>query len=273
VSFTVVFLHAHPDDEAILTGGTMAKLADEGHRVVLVTATAGEPGGSLASIRSAELAESAKLLGCARVEMLGYADSGMDAGSAPPDSFSRIAPEGPAERLASILREERADMLVGYDPAGGYGHPDHVQVHRVARIASSSIAPVPLLLEATVDRRALRAAVAVGNLVRRRGRDLTPPGAAGGFADPSAITHAVNVTRFAGIKRSAIAAHASQGTADSADRSLAWLVRLPMPVFRLAMGREWFTEVGRRRRPGQRRLGDPLASLRGGTDPGDPPAR
>lgn len=262
MSFTVVFFHAHPDDEAILTGGTMAKLADEGHRVVLVTATAGAAGdadGSQASIRSAELAESAKLLGCSRVEMLGYADSGMDAGTAPRDSFSRIAPEGPAERLASVLREERADVLVGYDPAGGYGHPDHVQVHRVARIASST-APASLLLEATVDRRALRAALAVANLLRRQPQGLTPPGAAAGYADPSTITHTVNVTRYAGIKRSAIAAHASQGSADSADRSLAWLLRLPMPVFRLGMGREWFTEVGRL--PGQRRLRDPLASLR-----------
>lgn len=263
MSFTVVFFHAHPDDEAILTGGTMAKLADEGHRVVLVTATAGDAGGaggSQVSIRSAELAESAKLLGCARVEMLGYADSGMDAGTAPQDSFSRLAPEGPAERLASLLREERADVLVGYDAAGGYGHPDHVQVHRVARTASSLVR-VPLLLEATVDRRALRAALAVAKLFRRRGRDLTPPGAAAGYADPSAITHAVDVRRYAGIKRSAIAAHASQGTADGADRSLAWLLRLPMPVFRLGMGREWFTEVGRA--PGHRRLHDPLASLRG----------
>lgn len=264
---TLVSFHAHPDDEAILTGGTMAKLADEGHRVVLVTATADEadeaggPGGSAASIRSAELAESAKLLGCARVEMLGYADSGMDAAGAPENSFSRIVPEDPAERLASVLREERADVLVGYDPAGGYGHPDHVQVHRVARIASSMV-PVPLLLEATVDRRALRAALAVANLVRRRADGLVPPGAAGGYADPSTITHAVNVMRYAGIKRSAIAAHASQGTADSADRSLSWLLRLPMPVFRLGMGREWFTEVGLR--PGKRRLRDPLASLRGG---------
>ena len=256
MSFTVVFFHAHPDDEAILTGGTMAKLADEGHRTVLVTATAG---GSPASIRSAELAESAKLLGCARVEMLGYTDSGMDAADAPPDSFSRIAPEDPAVRLASVLREERADALVGYDPAGGYGHPDHVQVHRVARIASST-ARVPLLLEATVDRRALRVALAAANLVRRSGQGVAPPGAAGGYADPSTITHAVNVMRYAGIKRSAIAAHASQGAADSPDRSLAWLLRLPMPVFRLAMGREWFTEVGRR--PGRRRLRDPLESLR-----------
>ena len=266
MSFTVVFFHAHPDDEAILTGGTMARLADEGHRVVLVVATAGEAGpgpqpsvgdARLGTVRVDELAESAALLGCSRVEVLGYRDSGMDGAAAGDDGFSRLDPSGPAGRLAGVLEEERADALVGYDAAGGYGHPDHVQVHRVARLASS-VTPVPLVLEATVDRRALKAALAVAGLVRRGTGDLTPAGAGERFADPSAVTHSVNVLRYTSVKRAAIEAHASQS---GGDRSLAWLVRLPAPVFRLAMGREWFTEVGRV--PGRRRLRDPLASLRG----------
>lgn len=270
MSATVVFLHAHPDDEALLTGGTMARLAAEGNRVVLVVATAGEAGlastdlaagGALGATRSAELRQSAGLLGCARVEVLGYPDSGMSASGAPQDSFSRVPAERPAQQLAALLEEEHASVLVGYDPAGGYGHPDHLQVHRVARIAALS-ASIPLLLEATVDRRALRIALVAAALFRRGSADLTPASDGEHYADPSTITHAVNVLRYTDRKRSALAAHASQATADGQERSIEWLLRLPMPVFRLVMGREWFTEVGRR--PGPRRLRDPLASLRSG---------
>jgi LmbE family N-acetylglucosaminyl deacetylase len=268
LSFTVVFFHAHPDDEALLTGGTMARLAAEGHRVVLAVATAGEAGlapgeltsgGRLGAVRRAEAEESARLLGCERVEVFGYPDSGMGGNDAGPDGFSHIPPEGPARRLASLLADEDAAALVGYDPAGGYGHPDHVQVHRVARMAGA-MASVRLHLEVTVDRRALARALSVASLIRPGSRDLVPWGVDDKFADPSTITHAVNVRRFAERKRSALAAHTSQGTADAADRAIAWLLRVPSPVFGLVMGTEWFTEVGRR--PGRRRLRDPLASLR-----------
>src|SRR4051812_48934396 len=144
VAFTVVSFHAHPDDEALLTGGTLARAAAEGHRVVLVTATAGEAGltgmpgadrPALAARRLAELEASATALGCARVEVLGYPDSGSVQGEPAPaadgerSSFAWIDPEEPAQRLAAILREESADALTIYDRHGGYGHPDHVQVH------------------------------------------------------------------------------------------------------------------------------------------------
>lgn len=268
VSFTVVFFHAHPDDEALLTGGTMARLAAEGHRVVLAVATCGEAGlasqayaggGRLASTRALELQESARLLGCARVEVLGYPDSGMDGTDAPDDGFCHLPPEVPAERLAALLREEKASVLVGYDPAGGYGHPDHVQVHRVARIASS-LAAVPVLLEVTVDRRALQRALRAIKWFTPRMPELAPERFDGRFAEPSTITHAVDVRGYADIKRASIAAHASQASADGEDRSIAWMLRLPRPVFRFATGREWFTEVGRE--PAGRRLRDPLESLR-----------
>jgi len=267
VTFTIVFFHAHPDDEALLTGGTMARLAAEGHRVVLAVATCGEAGlasqeftagGRLASARALELEESARLLGCARLEILGYADSGMDGTDAPVDGFCHLPPEVPAHRLAALLFEEQASVLVSYDPAGGYGHPDHVQVHRVGRIASS-LASVPVLLEATVDRRALQRALKAVTWFRPRSSEFEPSRFDSRYADPSTITHAVDVRPYTDRKRAAIAAHASQASADREDRTIAWLLRLPGPVFRLAMGREWFTEVGRL--PGRRRLHDPLASL------------
>src|SRR5205085_2707516 len=109
VPYTMVSFHAHPDDEALLTGGTLARAAAEGHRVVLVVATAGGAGltssavlaeGQLARRRLAELHRSAEALGCARVECLGYQDSGMaDARSGAPDAFAYADHEQAAQRL------------------------------------------------------------------------------------------------------------------------------------------------------------------------------
>src|SRR5690349_3047296 len=158
---TCVFFHAHPDDEALLTAGTMAMLAAQGHRVVLVVATLGESGlaadaarGHLAEVRRAELAASARTLGCARIVSLGYADSGWEwplgrpPGGGPDGAFADADVEGAARRLAATLREERADLLTTYDPAGGYGHPDHVQVHRVGARAAE-LAGTSVVLQAT----------------------------------------------------------------------------------------------------------------------------
>ena len=106
---TVTFFHAHPDDEAIATGGTMASLADQGHRVVLVTATRGElgevddgfldPGETLADRREVELADAARILGVARMAFLGYEDSGMEGepSASRPGCFATadIAPSAP----------------------------------------------------------------------------------------------------------------------------------------------------------------------------------
>ncbi len=158
-----MFFHAHPDDEALLTAGTMAMLASEGHRVVLVVATAGErglaemrPGEALGETRMKELYESAAVLGCARVECLGYGDSGLSpqggvADERPDNAFIDADSEQAAQALAAILEEENADLLSIYDPAGGYGHPDHVQVHRVGKRAAQ-IAGTQIVLEATVNR-------------------------------------------------------------------------------------------------------------------------
>ncbi len=146
MTYTVVSFHAHPDDESLLTAGTLARAAADGHRVVLVVATAGEAGlaadaSGLGGRRTRELADSARAIGATRVEVLGYPDG----------RFGDIDPEIAAARLAEILREERADVLTTYDRAGGYGHPDHVQVHRVGRRAAE-LAGTPVVLEATIDR-------------------------------------------------------------------------------------------------------------------------
>src|SRR4051794_9873893 len=154
---TVVSFHAHPDDETLLTGGTLAGLAAAGHRTVIVTATAGEAGltgtdtdDDLARRRLAELEEAATRLGVSRVVCLGYRDSGN--GVTPsPDSFSQVPTDEAAARLAAVLDEEHADVLTTYDERGGYGHPDHIGVHRVGRAAARHVG-TPRVLQATVDR-------------------------------------------------------------------------------------------------------------------------
>src|SRR3954447_10116475 len=168
---TLVFFHAHPDDEAIATGGTMARAAAEGHRVVLVCATRGElgevPEGFLASgetlteRREVEVLAAAEILGCARVAFLGYRDSGMEgeATNADEGCFATADIEEAAERLAAILREEDAEVLTVYDERGNYGHPDHVQVHRVG-IRAAELAATPRVYEATVNRDHLMALMA-----------------------------------------------------------------------------------------------------------------
>ena len=158
---TVVFLHAHPDDEAIFTGATMRRLVDHGHRVVLVTATDGgegvplrplRPGESMADRRLGELQDACAELGVDRLVPLGYRDSGMpgDAANHHPRAYVNAGVTGEARRLAALLQEEGADTLVHYDGDGIYGHPDHVMVHRVGALAAA-LAGVTAY-EATVDR-------------------------------------------------------------------------------------------------------------------------
>jgi LmbE family N-acetylglucosaminyl deacetylase len=254
--FTLVAFHAHPDDETLLTGGTLARVAAEGHRVVLVTATLGEaglaagpPGEALAARRHAELLAAATALGCARVETLGYLDSGLHGDFRPGTGtaerrFADVPVEEAAERLAAILRDERADILTSYDRHGGYGHPDHVQVHRVGA-AAARLAGTPVVLEATVDQRALRPLLALSRLVGRLLPAL-PLGSAGPvFADRARLTHAVDVRAYLGPKRAALRAHASQTEGGRGLRTVAVLSRLPGPLFAAVAGREWYAETGR----------------------------
>lgn len=158
---TVVLLHAHPDDEAIFTGITMRRLVDDGHRVVLVTATAGdvgEPrfalpiGQSLAQRRTRELEQACTVLGVDRLVLLDHRDSGMSGTehNAHPQAFTNVGIPTAARSLADLLEHEGADTLVHYDSDGIYGHPDHVAVHRVGD-AAAMLAGVTSY-QATVDR-------------------------------------------------------------------------------------------------------------------------
>ena len=240
---TLVSFHAHPDDECIACGGVIRKAADEGHRVVLVVATRGEQGevaeGFLADgeelwqRRVAETHASAEILGAQRVEFLGYTDSGMmgTPANAAPGSFWTTPVDEAAKKLAAILDDERADVLTCYDDNGGYGHPDHIQVHRVG-LRAAALAGTRRVFQSTINR----------DLVKR-GRHLladqagveTPDIDEDTFGKPEAeLTAAVDVTAYLDYKRRAMRAHASQISEQS------FFLAMPDEAFSFAFGTEWF---------------------------------
>ncbi len=250
---TLVCFHAHPDDESIATGGTMARAAADGHRVVLVVATRGEngeveegflpPGEALGARRERETLASAEVLGASRVEFLDYTDSGMI--GTPTNEvdgcFWRADVEEAAGRLAAILVEEQADVLTVYDDNGGYGHPDHIQVHRVG-VRAAELAGTPEVYEATMNR----------DDMRRMFRDLHEQGISlvdgeGGpdlgeepdMGVPEALlTHRVDVTGWLPAKRASMRAHASQIAESS------FFLAMPDEQFSRAFGIEWLTRRG-----------------------------
>ncbi len=253
---TVTFFHAHPDDEAIATGGTMASLAAEGHRVVLVTATRGElgevadgileAGESLGERRATELAEAASVLGVARQLFLGYHDSGMEGedSNTRPDCFATADGDEAADRLAGILVEESTDVLVVYDEHGGYGHPDHVQVHTVG-MAAAERAGTPVVYMTTMDRGFML------ELRRRAAESEFGPEdnleGADTMGEPSErITTEVDVRSYVEAKREAMRAHASQIGEES------FFLSMPDDLFTEVWGQEWFIRV----RPEPVGLGD-----------------
>jgi LmbE family N-acetylglucosaminyl deacetylase len=248
---TIIAFHAHPDDEVLLTGGTLARLAAEGNRVVIAVACDGDMGAATdpgAGVRLGELRASASALGAARVVHLGYADSGHGPVlyPDPPDRvrFARADLGEAAERLADLIRDEKADVLLSYDPRGGNGHRDHMRVHEVgARAAEITGVRV---LEATVPREVIamffRPLLVLRLVVRYDQQIVVTAG-----TPRSAITHRVSVGRFAAQKRAALAAHRSQVQGKGrAARLYRVLIRLPAPVFGLLLGREWFAEPGAR---------------------------
>ncbi len=249
---TLVTFHAHPDDECISCGGVMHKAADEGHRVVLVVATRGEhgevPAGFLAEgeelwkRRVIETHSAANILGAQRVEFLGYVDSGMmgEPTNDLPGSFWTAPVEEAAQRLADILVEEKAAVLTIYDDNGGYGHPDHIQVHRVGRRAAE-IAGVGRVYQATMNREYLsRGMKAFAAQAKSAGVEVPDvDGDDSNFGKPEAeMTARVDVAAYPAQKRAAMRAHASQISEES------FFLAMPDDVFAYAFGVEWFIRAG-----------------------------
>jgi len=227
----------------------MIRAADAGHRVVLVVATRGEMGEPpelrgerLSEIRTGETLVAAELLGVDRVEFLGYRDSGMsgDPENGRDGAFAVADLDEAATRLAAILASVSADVLTVYDEHGGYGHPDHIQVHRVGHRAAV-VAGVGSVYEATINRDRIRSVVGAGI-----GEAADTPGneePAIGLPD-RVITTAVDVTEVLDRKRAAMEAHASQIGPNS------WFLSMSEDAFREVFGSEWYV-----RRPFR---GDPV---------------
>jgi LmbE family N-acetylglucosaminyl deacetylase len=242
---TLVAFHAHPDDECLLQSGSLAKAVHDGHRVVVVYATRGEvgespdgllePGESLVERRMAEAMRSAEALGVHRVAWLGYRDSGMmgTPDNDDPRSFWRADLEDAAARVAEILQEESADVLTIYDENGTYGHPDHIQVHRVGSRAAE-LAGTPHVLEATISRAHVKALI---DDAAAAGEQIADESLVFGVPD-EAITTVVDVGDFLDRKRAAIAAHASQ-VHDTGP-----FLAMPPEVFRAALGTEFYIRRG-----------------------------
>jgi N-acetyl-1-D-myo-inositol-2-amino-2-deoxy-alpha-D-glucopyranoside deacetylase len=152
----LLLVHAHPDDEAIATGATMAKYAAEGAHVALVTCTLGEEGeilvpelshlgadgeDALGAHRVGELADAMKVLGITDYRFLGgqgrFRDSGMmgTPSNDRPDAFWRADLDEATRELVGVVREVRPQVVITYDENGAYGHPDHIKAHQVAMAA------------------------------------------------------------------------------------------------------------------------------------------
>jgi LmbE family N-acetylglucosaminyl deacetylase len=241
---TIVSFHAHPDDESITVAGTLARAAAAGHRVVLVFATRGElgepvpgvlaPGEQLSMRRSAECHASAAVLGAKRVEFLGYTDSGMmgEPSNDAPFCFWQASVEHAARLLAVILEEEEPDVLTTYDDNGGYGHPDHIQVHRVGKRAAE-LAAVPVVAQNTTNRDWMTRGAR--GMAEEAGRTWEPPADMPEMGKPeSEITHRVEAVDFVEQKRASMRVHASQMGPDH------FLLKMSDAMFAMGLGTEFY---------------------------------
>ncbi|HEX8345550.1 MAG TPA: PIG-L family deacetylase [Actinoplanes sp.] len=250
---TLMTVHAHPDDEATSTGGVLARYAAEGITTVLVTCTDGRcgdgPGGvkpgeeghdpaAVVAMRQAELEASCAALKVTHLELLGYADSGMMGWPTNdmPDAFWHTPVAEAAQRLAELIRQYQPDVIVTYDENGFYGHPDHIQAHRVTMAAAALTGVAHKIYWTTAPRSAMEN---FGRVMRELGVEWDEPDVSSDTgADPAGagpplglpddqITTWVDTSAFGGQKFDALAAHASQGE----------------NIFFLRMGRERFTEL------------------------------
>lgn len=245
---TLMAVHAHPDDEAIGTGGILARYSAEDIRTVLVTCTNGEQGDAaggtkpgqaghdpaqVAAIRLTELRSAVGYLGVNHLEMLGYRDSGMDGWAAnhDPGVFCNVPLAEAAERVADLMRHYRPQVVVTYDENGNYGHPDHIQAHRVAVAASESTGIPAKLYYSTVPRSGFQF---VRQQLEESGVHVAELELPDDFGTPDElITTTVDVSGYIEAKLQALNAHSSQ-------TENFFLTKLPRDLLELVMSRESF---------------------------------
>ena len=250
---TLLAVLAHPDDESFGLGGTLALYARRGYRVILLCATRGEAGtvdpeylrgfNSVAELRESELRCAAQHLGLHAVHFLGYRDSGMP--GMPENSHPEAQVAHPIEevagRIVRHIRELRPDIVLTFDPVGGYRHPDHIHVHQATNMAFERAADPAFHPEAGTpyQPRALyyhvfphkflrfvtRLMPLVGSDPRRFGRNRD--------IDLKALTEfdfpihvRINIAPVAAVKADAGACHASQGGIQMRRGLMGWATRL-----------------------------------------------
>lgn len=248
---TLVAFHAHPDDECISQAGSLAKAVAGGHRVVLVYATGGElgevpagllaPGEPLAERRKVEAERSAAAIGAHRIVWLGYRDSGMvgTADNDDPVCFWQADVDRAADRLAQVLRAERADVVTIYDENGNYGHPDHIQVHRVG-LRAAELAGTPHVLELTMSREHVRGLLdeaAAAGIAIDDAPDFDDPDLVFGMPE-AVITTRVDVRPWIDVKRACMEAHETQ-VGDTGP-----FLAMPTEAFCEALGTEFYIRRG-----------------------------
>ncbi|MDV7245734.1 MULTISPECIES: N-acetyl-1-D-myo-inositol-2-amino-2-deoxy-alpha-D-glucopyranoside deacetylase [Rhodococcus] len=268
----LLFIHAHPDDETITTGGTIAHYAAEGVEVHVLTCTLGEEGevigdewaglvagaaDQLGGYRIGELRSALSILGAGRPRFLleagHFRDSGMAGtpSAAHPRAFVNADKETAIAALVAVIRELRPHVVVTYDEHGGYGHPDHIQAHRLTEAAVEASGtttfpdagepwPVAKLYWTVTEASALESGICrIGDLPE--GWRLPEPGELPSVPD-SQVTTVIDVQAVLDAKQAALAAHATQVTVAPGGAEFALSNAVAQPIlpeehFVLARGR------------------------------------
>jgi N-acetyl-1-D-myo-inositol-2-amino-2-deoxy-alpha-D-glucopyranoside deacetylase len=264
---SLLLVHAHPDDESISTGATMAKYAAEGARVTLVTCTLGELGeiippdlrhllpDELGEHRIGELARACEALGVTDHRFLGGAGRWRDSGmmglpdNDDPRCFWQADVDEAARVLAEVIREVQATVIVTYDANGFYGHPDHIQAHRVAwRAFEMTGEPAGLRRQEStakfyataMPRSVLAEAVRLpADSWFAQSTDLSV-----GVPDDQ-VTTAIDATKYLDAKLAAMRAHVTQITVDGE------FFALSNDLGQRALGTEYYTLLAGPRGPGE----------------------
>lgn len=239
---TLMCVHAHPDDEAISTGGILARYAAEGLETILVTCTNGElgdgPGGvkpgenghteeEVVALRRSELEVSCAALDVGHLELLGYHDSGMMGWpqNDSPQAFWHADVEEAAVRLAGLIDRYRPQVVVTYDANGFYGHPDHIQAHRITLAAIERSGIPDKLYFPAVPKSALPR---FAEMLEARGVEVPAEIEDATIGTPDEeIGAVVDCSSFSAAKFASLSAHASQAE----------------NIFFLSLGEQVFGEV------------------------------
>lgn len=265
----MLIVYAHPDDESFANAGTIARYTSAGVEVHYACATRGEAGTvaseflanypDVAALRTAELNCAASTLGLAGVHYLGYRDSGME-GSAD-NQHPRALFQAPAEQvtgqIVALIRALRPQVVVTFDPYGGYGHPDHIKIHHATVAAFAAAGDATRFLEhladglepwspsklyySTIGSLFLKGMIILMRLFRKDPRrfgenqDVDLVRAA---AEAQGYTTSIESRAFLDQKERAWKCHASQ-----MGGGIGWMARLPRPIRRQLAGADHFTRV------------------------------